>query len=277
MSCSSAKPVSNSAAESSSCKPIFNSAGGGSTSTCPKNGTGPAEVLSLKKGTHPRETEVLGLDQEEEEQDRKIHLQKTLTSSDIVTIDVGGTLFRSRAETLTRNSLFFQDLLLSDGIIRIDLTKPLFLDLEPKAFRLILNYFRTQKPGPLLKCLASARYLRDRDRNANMEDAETGFCRRCFLPFWRIYSLYSYSCDRIANASNDRCRQCGDRKVIQHGYRPSDKNKFISTEVFVFLPLVSGNCDFLSAEEQDLVEAVTYQLLYLQVKRFSYLNKPSWQ
>eukprot|EP00808_Paulinella_micropora_P026371 g59030.t1 len=69
---------------------------------------------------------------------------RRLQKSDVLTLDVGGTIFRTRVETLTTHSGFFKDLLLSEGAIEVNLNQPLFLDLDPEAFKIILHFFLQQ-------------------------------------------------------------------------------------------------------------------------------------
>ncbi|CAL2033837.1 unnamed protein product [Caenorhabditis brenneri] len=66
-----------------------------------------------------------------------------MTSNDnIVKLDIGGTLFKTSRSTLTKFDGFFKTMLETDILITKDESGAIFIDRDPKYFRLILNFMR---------------------------------------------------------------------------------------------------------------------------------------
>eukprot|EP00808_Paulinella_micropora_P001259 g18062.t1 len=211
---------------------------------------------------------------------------RRLEKSDVLTLDVGGTIFRTRVGTLTARSKFFKQLLLSEGAIEVNLNQPLFLDLDPEAFNLILQFFRSKSPDALLGCLA--RYYRTKfhrrcrdcrrysscspSHNVQLEPSaiDFGFCGSCWIPLGLSRDT---DCDRFKHRGRGTflnmrkidfagargreacyvCVKCGTRwhtdKVITSSHKPAAAD----------------------------MHNVVYQLRYLQIVPFAdFLEWPGW-
>ncbi len=62
--------------------------------------------------------------------------------TDVVTLDVGGTLFKTTVSTLVEKSTYFKTMF--HNMIK-DTTKPIFIDRDPDLFKYILSYLRDHK------------------------------------------------------------------------------------------------------------------------------------
>ncbi|CAL2033867.1 unnamed protein product [Caenorhabditis brenneri] len=65
-----------------------------------------------------------------------------MPSGNIVKLDIGGTLFKTSKSTLTKFDGFFKTMLETDIPLEKDEHEAIFVDRDPKHFRLILNYMR---------------------------------------------------------------------------------------------------------------------------------------
>eukprot|EP00808_Paulinella_micropora_P007869 g59149.t1 len=213
---------------------------------------------------------------------------RRLQKSDVLTLDVGGTIFRTRVETLTTHSGFFKDLLLSEGAIEVDLNQPLFLDLDPETFNLILQFFRSKSPDALFGCLAwyypnQVKPSLDRfkcevkpyERSYNMR---FGFCRVCWIPLGYADEEYDAHqvCDQIntrciddqrSNYGDTYCAKCGTKEKVV-GVHSSLNNTFHWTDNVIRSSHSKPAAD---------MHSVVYQLRYLQVAPFAeFLKWPRW-
>eukprot|EP00808_Paulinella_micropora_P024626 g19734.t1 len=100
---------------------------------------------------------------------------RKLKKNDVLSLNVGGTQFDTRVDTLTKASPFFKELFLSSDAMKIDLGQPVFLDLDPNAFQLILNFFRTQSVYAILECMGSYRVTTEGGK-------QFAFCKSCCTP-----------------------------------------------------------------------------------------------
>eukprot|EP00808_Paulinella_micropora_P017365 g49280.t1 len=205
---------------------------------------------------------------------------RRLQKSDVLTLDVGGTMFRTRVETLTAHSTFFRDLLLSAGAIEVNLNQPLFLDLDPEAFNLILQFFRSKSPDALFGCLA--RYYPAHinctlyEHNLRHKHINPvfyfGFCRVCWFPLG--YASDSHSLNHQINtrrlASNSTyCAKCGPEKLLA----ALGRSLYSQTYDWHTDNVIRTSHSKPAADMYNVV----YQLRYLQVAPFAeYLNWPGW-
>ncbi|CAL2033871.1 unnamed protein product [Caenorhabditis brenneri] len=65
-----------------------------------------------------------------------------MSSGNIVKLDIGGNIFKTSRSTLTKFDGFFKTMLETEIPLEIDETGAIFIDRDPKHFRLILNYMR---------------------------------------------------------------------------------------------------------------------------------------
>eukprot|EP00457_Paulinella_chromatophora_P008106 gb/GEZN01008133.1/.p1 GENE.gb/GEZN01008133.1/~~gb/GEZN01008133.1/.p1 ORF type:complete len:258 (+),score=26.07 gb/GEZN01008133.1/:484-1257(+) len=218
-------------------------------------------------------------------------------ASDVITLDVGGTILRTRVETLTQNSGFFKDLLLDSGKISVDLSQPLFLDLDADAFGLILSYFRSKVSTPLLQAISNYHMLGESKGYRSTKKIGTGkgyrttrfheptyFCRTCNTPFWNAADekipLPNTTLLNNNNSVYDRklcCKKCGEGQIVAeqdpptpaNGYRPP-RPKYLNTSTLCF------DSVFVSVREEATINAVVYQLRYLLVNGFEFLGRTDW-
>lgn len=65
-----------------------------------------------------------------------------MSADDIVKLDVGGSVFKTSRATLTKSEGIFKEMFETEEKIKQDENGCIFIDRDPKHFRLILNYMR---------------------------------------------------------------------------------------------------------------------------------------
>ena len=60
--------------------------------------------------------------------------------SRVISLNVGGRIFTTRVHTLSKSTFLTKMIAAIEG--KLDLTNPIFLDLDPDAFKIILNFLR---------------------------------------------------------------------------------------------------------------------------------------
>lgn len=187
-------------------------------------------------------------------------LAPTYRQYDEVKINVGGKIFQTRVCTLTTHSTFFRNLFKGgDSTISMQHGKPLFLDHDPRAFELILNYFRYQRIDSLIHFLSEP--TRD----------EAHFCRKCIIPLQyegkrinvRQHPKYGDPC------WNHVCVGCGST-VAWSGAGTWHWTQSVGQND----PLVVS-ARLSSYEAEDIGASVKSQLRYFQVCGFEFLEYPS--
>ncbi len=69
-------------------------------------------------------------------------VQNNWSASDVVTLDVGGTLFKTSIGTLTNKSEYFKYMFAGQFKENMSKDKPIFIDRDPELFKIVLSYLR---------------------------------------------------------------------------------------------------------------------------------------
>lgn len=67
---------------------------------------------------------------------------RNMAPSDVVELNIGGTVFKTKKYTLTKINGFWKTLVTTEAPIKIDETGAIFVDRSPKHFGIILNFMR---------------------------------------------------------------------------------------------------------------------------------------
>eukprot|EP00808_Paulinella_micropora_P026328 g76602.t1 len=178
--------------------------------------------VSMQRGL-ANNSQSEGLDAEDQSKE-----QPALEPSQVVTLDVGGTIFRSRVETLTQHSSLFKELL-QGGNVQHKSGDALFLDLDPDAFAFILSYFRDKSKSALLDIIHHyylAQYASFHETHSSgygdVYPQNLTFCRACVIPL---------------NYDKEFTNVYMERKV-----HSGDKYKYSDGEIWGY-PLLCVSCD----------------------------------
>uniref|UniRef100_A0A1I7TCK2 BTB domain-containing protein n=1 Tax=Caenorhabditis tropicalis TaxID=1561998 RepID=A0A1I7TCK2_9PELO len=139
------------------------------------------------------------------------NVSSTTSSTGLIKLNVGGTIFQTTKSTLTRFDGFFRTLLETDIPVAKDFSGCIFVDRDPKHFRLILNFMRD---GDVDIPYSDHQEIRKEAQFYLLDDLMK-LCDDAKPVEKQVKNIFLKSFEEVANAVNNSTKKASKTKILE--------------------------------------------------------------